>query len=117
MATDCIAVVKPKPRSIRTTSLVTSVSSTLVPPSHYVVKPPDRPARLYNTISEVATAIYLLAPTPATVSVLTGNRGRSLTDAELRSLGRDLRAVRLHGDRTRPTVAAASAHEHRVPRR
>ena len=71
------------------------MSTTLVPPSYYVVKPGGRPARLYNTLTEVAAAIYLLAPTPATVSALTGSRRRSLTDAELHDLGQSLRAVRL----------------------
>ena len=90
------------------------MSTTLVPPSYYVVKPRGLPARLYNTLSEVAVAIYLLARTPATVSALTGSRRRSLSDAELRELGRKLRAVRLHADEATPAAAVTSVHDPRV---
>jgi hypothetical protein len=90
------------------------VSTTLVPPSYYVVKPRGRPARVYNTLSEVDVVIYLLARTPATVSALTGSRRRSLSDAELRELGRSLRAVRLHPDEATPAAAVTSVHDRRV---
>ena len=93
------------------------MSTTLVPPSSYVVDPRGRPARLYNTLSEVAAAIYLLAPTPATVSAVTGSRHRSLTDAELRDLGRDVRALRLHTCTTSSAVAVAPVQMARVPER
>ena len=93
------------------------MSTTLVPPSYYVVKPHGLPARLYNTLSEVAAAIYLLARMPANVSALTGSRRRSLTDAELHDLGRDLGAVRLHAEKTNPAVSITSVHKCRVPRR
>jgi len=93
------------------------VSTTLVPPSSYVLKPRGRPARSYNTLSEVAAAIYLLARTPATVSALTGTRRRSLTDAELRELGRNLRAVRIHADEATPAAAVTYVHERRGPGR
>jgi len=93
------------------------VSTTLVPPSYYVVKLRGRLARLYNTLSEVAVAIYLLPRTPATVSALTGSRQRSLTDAELRELGRNLRAVRLQAGEATPAAAVTSVHERRVLRR
>jgi hypothetical protein len=83
------------------------MSTTLVPPNYYVVKPRGRPARLYDTLTEVAMAIYLLARTPATVSALTGSRRRSLTDAELRDLGREVRAFRLHRGETSSTIAVA----------
>jgi len=89
-------------RSTRTTPTATHVSTTLVPPSYYVVKPRARPARQYNSLREVAAAIYLLAPTPATVSALTGTRRRSLTDSELHDLGRNLRAVRVHAGEISP---------------
>jgi hypothetical protein len=72
---------------------------------------------VYNTLSEVAAAIHLLARTPATVSALTGSRRRSLTDAELRELGRNLRAVRLHPDQATPEAAVTSVHDRRVLRR
>jgi 1-acyl-sn-glycerol-3-phosphate acyltransferase len=48
------------------------VSTTLVPPSYYLVDPRGRPARLCNTLTEVAAAIHPLARTPATVSAVTG---------------------------------------------
>jgi len=79
------------------------MSTTLVPPSRYLVEPHGRPARLYNTLPEVAAAIYLLAPRPATVSAVTGSRRRSLTDAELHDLGQAVRSLRLH---TRSTSSA-----------
>jgi glycosyltransferase involved in cell wall biosynthesis len=39
-------------RSTSTTIPATHVSTTLVPPSYYVVKPRARPARVYDTLSE-----------------------------------------------------------------
>ena len=93
------------------------MSTTLVPPSYYVVKPRGRPARLYNTLTEVAAAIYLIARTPATVSAVTGSRRRSLTDAELRDLGRDVRALRLHTCTTTSAIAVAPVQMARVPDR
>jgi len=80
------------------------VSTTLVPPSYYIVKPRGRPARVYNTLTEVAAAIYTLASTPATVSAMTGSRRRSLTHVELRDLGHDVRAVRLHARHPRSAI-------------
>jgi hypothetical protein len=82
------------------------MSTTLVPPSYYLVKPRGRPARLYNTLTEVAAAIYPLERTPATVSAVTGSRHRSLTNRELRDLGRDVRALRLHTCTTSSAIAA-----------
>jgi hypothetical protein len=78
------------------------MSTTLVPPSYYVVKPKGQPARRYRTVADAAAAIVQLAPTLATVGVVTGSRRRSLTDAELRELGRRVRTCRLmgrHGER------------------
>ena len=92
------------------------MSTTLVPPSYYVVKPGGRPARVYNTLGAVAVAIYLLARKPATVSALTGSRRRSLSDAELHDLGRHLRAVRLHLEEATSAAAVTSIHERRVLR-
>ena len=80
-----------------------SMSTTLVPPSRYLVQSHGRPPRLYNTLPEVAAAIYLLAPRPATVSAMTGSRRRSLTDAELHDLGQAVRSLRLD---TRSTSSA-----------
>lgn len=63
------------------------MTTTLVPPSYYVVKPNGQPPRHYRTVADAAAAIVLIAPTPTTVEVLTGSRRRSLTDTELRELG------------------------------
>ena len=65
------------------------------------------PARLYNTLTEVAAAMYPLGARRRRVSAVTGSRRRSLTDAELRDLGRDVRALRLH---TCTTSSASPLH-------
>jgi hypothetical protein len=82
------------------------MSTTLVPTSYYVVKPHGHPARLYDTLTEVTAAIYLLGRTPATVSAVTGSRRRSLTDAELRD-GHDPEFEGAH-DRARELPLAGS---------
>ncbi len=92
------------------------MSTTLVPPSHYIVTPRGRAARVYNTLTEVAGAIYQLARMPATVSAVTGSRHRSLTDAELRDLGRNVRALRLDTCTTSSTIAGGSVRAARVTR-
>ena len=92
------------------------MSTTLVPPSYYIVRPRGRPARVYDTLTEVAAAIYALARMPATVSALTGSRHRSLTDAELRDLGRNVRALRLDTCTTSPVIARGPVRTDRVPR-
>ena len=93
------------------------MSTTLIPPSYYVVEPRGHAAGVYHTLTEVAAAIYLLAPTPATISALTGTRRRSLTDAELHDLGQDVRSLRLHTRNASSVIAGAHAHEPRVPHR
>jgi len=93
------------------------VSTTLVPPSYYIVKPRGRPARLYNTLTEVAAAIYPLARTAATVSAVTGSRHRSLTHAELRDLGRSVRVLRVHMGNTSSAMAAEPIQTPRAPDR
>jgi hypothetical protein len=92
------------------------MSTTLLPPSYYVVKPRGHPARVYNTVTEVAAAIYVLAPTPATVSALTGTRRRSLTDSELHDLGQNVRFLCLHTHGTSSVIPVARAHKPRIPR-
>ena len=77
------------------------MSTTLVPPTYYVVKPRGLPAHVYDTLADVAAAIRVLAGSPATVSVLTGSRRRSLTDAELLDLRRHVRSLRLRAPNTR----------------
>ena len=72
------------------------MSTTVLPLSYYVVKPRGQTARVFPTIAQAATAIAQLAPTLATVSAIPGRRSRRLTDAELRELGRRVRAHRLH---------------------
>lgn len=93
------------------------MSTTLIPPSYYVVEPRGHAAGVYHTLTEVAAAIHLLAPTPATISALTGTRRRSLTDAELHDLGQDVRSLRLHTRNASSVIAGAHAHEPRVPHR
>ena len=71
------------------------MSTTLVPPTYYEVKPNGRSSRIYRTIADAAWAVVRLAPTPTAVTALTGSRRRSLTDNELRELGRHIHARRL----------------------
>ena len=92
------------------------MSTTHVPPTYYIVEPQGHPARQYNTLTEAAAAVYLLAPAPATVSALTGSR-RSLTDVELHDLGQDVRSIRLHTRNTSSVIAVAPAHKPQVARR
>jgi hypothetical protein len=87
------------------------VSTTLVPPTYYLVRPRGRPSRVYDTLSDVAAVIRLPAGTPATVNVLTGSRRRSLTDAELLDLGQHLTVltrVASSGGWLRPARGASS---------
>ena len=49
----------------------TSVSTTLLSPSYYVVKARDHTARVFPSIAQAATAIVQLTPT-ATVRGITG---------------------------------------------
>jgi hypothetical protein len=77
------------------------MSTTLLAPSYYVVKPRGQTARHYLTLAQAATAIAQLAPTPTTVSAITGSRARSLSDSELRELGRRVRAYRVHASKHR----------------
>lgn len=76
---------------------VRDVSTTLVPPSYYMVQPRDGRPQLHRTIANAATALslYHSASTSAEVYAVTGMRQRSLTESELRELGRQVRAWRL----------------------
>lgn len=76
------------------------MSTTMLPPTYYVVKPFRQRSLLFPTIDQAAAAITGLAPTPVRVSVMNGIRIRSLTDAELRELGRRIRARRLRSGAT-----------------
>jgi hypothetical protein len=78
------------------------MSTTILPPIYYVVTPRGQPSRRYRTLADTAAALRMLARTPFTISALTGTRTRSLTDWELRELGRCIRALRLRASR-RPT--------------
>ena len=75
------------------------MSTTLVPPSYYVVEARGLRPRGYETVADAAAAIFNLAPLPTTVMAVTGSRRRSLSEAELRELGRGVRACRLFADR------------------
>jgi hypothetical protein len=74
------------------------MSTTLVPPTWYVIRPRSQTLRVFPTIAEVATALVMLGPTSATVSAITGTRTRSLTETELHELRQRVRAHRLHAD-------------------
>ena len=74
------------------------MSTTLLPPSDYVVRPRGQAARRYETLAQAAAEIARLLPAPASVSVITGRRRRSLTDRELRELARHVRIQRLYRD-------------------
>ncbi len=80
---------------------VRGVSTTLVPPSYYMVQPCGGRPQLHRTIANAATALslYHSASTAAEVYAVTGTRQRSLTESELRELGRQVRAWRLIGSR------------------
>jgi hypothetical protein len=67
---------------------ISAMSTTLLPQSHYVVKPRGRVAHEYETIAQAATAMTKLAPTPTAMSIVTGRRSRSLTASELREPAR-----------------------------
>jgi len=78
------------------------MSTTLVPPSLYAVRPSGRPAQVYETTAQAAAALLSIAPAAGVVYALTGGHPRSLSDVELRQVGRHLRARRL-------ALAAANA--------
>jgi len=84
------------------------MSTTLIPPTFYVVKPRGRPVRVYATVSEAAGALVLLGSLPATVAAVIGRRGRALTHSELNELERHLGARRLS-----PTPTIAHHHGER----
>jgi len=70
------------------------MSTTLVPPTHYIVKQPGRSARVVKTIAQAAGAVVILGPTPAEVIAITGARTRRLTPAEQNELQTHIRAQR-----------------------
>lgn len=84
------------------------MGTTLVPPSYHVVKPRGRRERDYRTVADAAAATVKLVPIPAIVSASAARARRSLTETELRELGRNVRAWRLlasrPGRRQRQTV-------------
>ena len=84
------------------------MSTTLVPPSQYLVKPRGRTEWLFPTIAQAATALARMAPIPATVMAVTGSRKRSLTDGELRELGRWVRRYRLSAASNAPDIRRSS---------
>jgi hypothetical protein len=85
------------------------MSTTMLPPTYYVVKPRGQTAVHLPTLREAAAAILRLAPTPVRVSVMNGIRIRSLTNAELRELGQHMRAHRLRGLRQSSATAVRNA--------
>ena len=87
------------------------MSTTLIPPTYYVVKPHGHSGQILPTIAQAASAIVRLAPTPVAVSALTGSRTRSLSDAELRDLGNSVRFLRLHPRDTGSMMAVEPANQ------
>ena len=75
------------------------MSTTLVPPSYYVVKPPGQPAHTYRTVAEMAAAMYWFGRTRVAVGAVMGTQHRRFTDSELRELRRELRGRELHSQR------------------
>ena len=74
------------------------MSTTLIPPTFYVVKPRGR-AGVYGTVADAAGAIVRLGSSPAAVGAVTGRRARGLTDGELHELERPVGACRLSSSR------------------
>jgi hypothetical protein len=87
------------------------MSTTLLPPTYYVVKPRGGGALQFPTVAEAALAIITLAPTPVRLSVMNGIRARALTDAERHELGQHVRAHRLRAraDSSEPPPAVRAA--------
>jgi pseudouridine-5'-phosphate glycosidase len=81
------------------------VSTTLIPPTFYVVKPPGRPGCVYATIADAAGAIVMLGSSPAAVGAVTGRRARGLTESELNELERHVGARRVSSSRKLGTGA------------
>lgn len=92
------------------------MGTTLVPPSHYVVKPRGWSARRYRTVADAAAAIVQLVPIPVSVSVATAGSQRSLTDTELCDPGRNVRACRLLASRRDQRQTQSVGHERAVVR-
>jgi hypothetical protein len=65
------------------------MSTSLLPPTWYVVKSHSQTLRVFPTIAQVAIALVMLCPTPAAVGAITGSRTRSLTETEPRALRHD----------------------------
>jgi hypothetical protein len=78
------------------------MSTTLVPPTCYVVRPRGESPRVFPTIARAAAELVMLGPTAATVSVAIGARARSLTQQELGELRLCVSAIR------RPAPAAVA---------
>jgi hypothetical protein len=87
------------------------MGTTLVPPSYYVVKPRGWPERRYRTVVDAAAAIVTLVPIPVIVSASTAGGRRSLTETELRELGRNVRVWRLRASRRTERRRQSVRHE------
>lgn len=93
------------------------VSTTLIPPTQYVVKPDGCRPQLFATISQAAVAIVQLTPVRMRVGAVTGMRTRELSDSELHELGCHIRVARLRARRARTsrTRAPRAPARSRVP--
>ena len=71
------------------------MSTTLIPPTRYEIRQSKGPARLLDTLADVAAALVRFPSERKAVLAVTGARQRRLNDVELRELARELRALRL----------------------
>lgn len=65
---------------------MTNMSTTLVPPTYYVVKPYGQAPRVFTTVAQAATALTGLGDKPTSIRVITGSRVRRLNQREISEL-------------------------------
>ena len=86
------------------------MSTTLLPPSHYVVRSRDHGPHTFPTLTQAAAELIRLDRIPVAVNAVNGIRARPLNDSERRELGQRVRAIlREHPRPTRRAQAAATA--------
>lgn len=71
------------------------MSTTMVPPSEFVIESPGRRPRAYRTIEGLAAGVMISRHVPGAISVRTGSRHRRLHGREREELERQLRGYRL----------------------
>lgn len=75
------------------------MSTTLLPPTYYLVRPRGGRSQAFPTVAQAAGALVQFVPVPVTVSAVTGMRARSLTESELTELRAHVRRARLRARR------------------